>query len=371
MRSVPPSGRPGRAHGPPVYGLGVSEPTPQTFPFRLPFAGPVLDQAADQRADQDLIPRLRGEASTRVMLVHRDGPALTGEALTFVDAAALASIGDPDPDDPAAPLWLFLGFDGGAAGPARGYLALVLPDDGPAPGGPPAAGNPGRRSVGHGKEPMPGIPGAVWAPMREALAALPAWEAGLAMRAVALANWHRARWCPWCGGPTVVTESGWVRRCPAEGRELFPRTDPAVIMAVVDRPAGVDRPAREERILLGRPAVWPEARYSTLAGFVEPGESAEQAVRREVLEEVAVDVDDVAYLGSQPWPFPASLMLAFEARARTTEVRVDGVEVVDARWFTRPGLTSAVAAGEISLPPRASIARALIEHWLGAALPGL
>ncbi len=148
----------------------------------------------------------------------------------------------------------------------------------------------------------------------------------------------------------------------AQGVELYPRTDPAVIMTVVHG-EGPD-----ERLLLGHAAHWPERRFSTLAGYVEPGESLENAVRREVAEEAGVVVGDVAYRGSQPWPFPASLMLGFSARALTTELHVDGVELTDARWFTRAELADAVRSGEVLLPGRSSIARALVEDWFGARL---
>jgi NAD+ diphosphatase len=121
-------------------------------------------------------------------------------------------------------------------------------------------------------------------------------------------------------------------------------------------------------LLLGHNPAWPERRFSTLAGFVEPGESLESAVRREVAEEVGVPVGDVDYLGSQPWPFPASLMLGFTARALDAQVKADGVEITDARWFTRDELTRSVSSGEVLLPPGVSIARRLIEHWYGAEL---
>jgi NAD+ diphosphatase len=186
---------------------------------------------------------------------------------------------------------------------------------------------------------------------------LGARDAGLVVNAVALANWHATHsHCPRCGAPTRVATAGHTRVCEVDGSEHYPRTDPAVIMAVVDD---------DDRLLLGRQAVWPENRFSTLAGFVEPGESLEQAVRREVGEEVGVEIGDVDYLGSQPWPFPSSLMLGFVARARTVEIdRGDG-EIAEARWFTREGLRDDVAHGRVLLSPPVSIARRLIEHWYG------
>ena len=162
-----------------------------------------------------------------------------------------------------------------------------------------------------------------------------------------------------------MTTGGWVRRCAADDSEHYPRTDPAVIMLVRDR---------DDRALLGHQVAWPDGWFSTLAGFVEPGESAEAAVRREVHEESGVtigsDPDDVVYLGSQPWPFPNSLMLGFHAHASDVTVQADGVEIGEARWFTRDELKSSCATGEVRIPPAISIARRLIERWFGEPLPG-
>ncbi|GAC1445147.1 MAG: NAD(+) diphosphatase [Mycobacteriales bacterium] len=190
--------------------------------------------------------------------------------------------------------------------------------------------------------------------LREVGALLGDRDAGLLTHAVGLANWHASHpRCPRCGAPTEVARGGSVRRCTADGSEHFPRTDPAVIMLVTD---GADR------CVLGRQAVWPAGRYSTLAGFVEPGESAEQAVVREVAEETAVAVRDVIYRGSQPWPFPASLMLGYRAvcDADAVPVPADG-ELEDARWFDRAELRS---GGSLLLPTPVSIAWHLITDWL-------
>jgi NAD+ diphosphatase len=193
--------------------------------------------------------------------------------------------------------------------------------------------------------------------LREVALLLGARDAGLVVNAVALANWHATHThCPRCGAPTRVASGGHTRVCQVDGSEHYPRTDPAVIMAVVDK---------DDRLLIGRQAAWPEGRFSTLAGFVEPGESLEQAVRREVREEVGVEISGVDYLGSQPWPFPSSLMLGFVARAKTVEIdRGDG-EIAEARWFTREGLHDDVRSGRVLLSPPVSIARRLIEHWYG------
>ena len=188
--------------------------------------------------------------------------------------------------------------------------------------------------------------------IRDVGATLSDRDAGLYVSAIALANWHAThRRCPRCGEPTEPVAGGWVRRCRADGSEHFPRTDPAVIVLIHD---GGDR------CLLGRQPSWPPNRYSTLAGFVEPGESLEQAVAREIHEESNVHVDDIVYRGSQPWPFPASLMLGFEARAVAGEAAVGDDELEDVRWFSRDDLR----AGRPLLPPPASIAYWLIAGWL-------
>ncbi|MBO0842524.1 MAG: NAD(+) diphosphatase [Nocardioides sp.] len=191
-------------------------------------------------------------------------------------------------------------------------------------------------------------------------------EASYLLHAVGLAEWHRAtRFCPRCGDSLTPRAAGHELACPSE-HVVYPRTDPAVIMLVTDGDPGSD----EERCLLGNHARWPEGRYSTLAGFVEPGESLEDAVRREVAEEVGVRVGAVDYFGNQPWPLPASLMLGFYGHAATTEITCDGDEIRQAGWFTRTALKEAAESGEIVLPSGVSISRSLIETWYGGALPG-
>jgi NAD+ diphosphatase len=205
-------------------------------------------------------------------------------------------------------------------------------------------------------------PGGEWAGLREVGADLGDRDAGLMVTAVALDNWHDAHThCARCGRGTVPSVGGWVRVCPEDGSEHYPRTDPAVIVLVRDA---------DDRALLGRQARWPVGWFSTLAGFVEPGESAEDAVRREVAEESGAVVGEVAYLGSQPWPFPSSLMLGYHAWATSTELEVDGDEIAEARWFTREELAAACRTREVVLPPAVSIARRLVERWYGAQLPG-
>ncbi|MFB9250840.1 NAD(+) diphosphatase [Sphaerisporangium melleum] len=198
--------------------------------------------------------------------------------------------------------------------------------------------------------------------LRKVGAALGDRDAGLLVNAVALEAWHATHeHCPRCGSRTNILSGGHVRVCPNDGSQHFPRVDPAVIMLVHDG---------DDRCLLARGPQWPEGRYSVLAGFVEPGESLEQAVAREVLEEVGVTVAEPRYLGSQPWPFPRSLMLGFFARATSTEITLDPAEIAEAMWLTRSELGAAVENGEIRLPPGVSIARRLIETWYGSHLPG-
>ena len=204
----------------------------------------------------------------------------------------------------------------------------------------------------------------VLAGLREVGSRLDDRDAGLLVLAVGLANWHATHThCPRCGTPTVVASAGFTRVCPADQSEHYPRTDPAIIVLVTD--------ASGERCLLGSSARWAGRRFSTLAGFVEPGESAEAAVVREVGEESGVVVGEVDYLGSQPWPFPSSLMLGFTARALSPDAVpvADGVELLETRWFTRAEIDKGIADGSLGLPPAVSIARRLIEHWYGSELP--
>jgi len=198
--------------------------------------------------------------------------------------------------------------------------------------------------------------------LRQVGALLSDRDAGLLTHAVALANWHDTHThCPRCGTPTVPAPAGHLTTCPKDGTEHFPRLDPAVIMLVTDP---------EDRCLLARNALWPKGRMSVLAGFVEPGESAEHAVAREVFEETAITVGHIRYLGSQPWPMPRSLMLGFQAAAPAgQQITVDADEIGEARWFTREQMRAAIDAGELALAPTSSIARRLIEFWYGGELP--
>ena len=197
-----------------------------------------------------------------------------------------------------------------------------------------------------------------WHGLRRSGIGLTNRDAAIFTQGLALSNWHEThKYCPRCGTLTIVERAGWVRRCESDNLELFPRTDPAIIVGVVDE---------HDRILLGSQGVWEENRFSILAGFVEPGESLEAAVVREMQEEAGILVSNPEYLGSQAWPFPYSLMLGYTARYVGGTVTPDGEEIVKLRWFSREELKA--EANVLLLPGRLSIARAIIEHWLGEEL---
>lgn len=282
----------------------------------LALARAAVDRAAERRSDQAWLAAAWSSPQVQVVRTSRGTAAVVGDP----PALALDVVPDVGPERRA-----FLGVDGD-----RPFFSVELDE---------SDCDESFRSL------------------RDVGLLLGARDAGLVVNAVALANWHATHThCPRCGAPTRVASAGHTRLCEVDGSEHYPRTDPAVIMAVVDA---------DDRLLLGRQAVWPEGRFSTLAGFVEPGESLEQAVRREVGEEVGVEIGGVDYLGSQPWPFPSSLMLGFLARATTVEIdRGDG-EIAEARWFTRESLIEDVRSGRVLLSPPVSIARRLIEHWYG------
>jgi NAD+ diphosphatase len=192
--------------------------------------------------------------------------------------------------------------------------------------------------------------------LREVGGNLDADELALGMHAVGLANWHVTHThCARCGAKTVSDFGGTLRVCPEDSTQHHPRTDPAVIVLVKDR---------DDRILLGHQPIWPDKRFSTFAGFVETGESFEECVSREVFEEAGVYLTDINYLTSQPWPFPASIMIAFEAIThRPEEARPDGTEISEVRWFSRDEMKRAIATQDILLPPSISVARRMIETW--------
>jgi NAD+ diphosphatase len=290
----------------------------------LALARTAIDPVGERRKDTAWVAAAWADPRARVVVIH--------DGRTYVSGDRLAGL-RPDLAGDVEPI--LLGVDGDGA---PWFAALS-------------------------EQPLQDGPERVVAGLREVGDRLDDRDAGLFVQSVALTHWHRTHpHCARCGAATDMDAAGHIRRCPVCQTEHFPRTDPAVIVLVFDD---------DDRALLGHDPRWPDRRYSTLAGFVEPGESLERAVQREVMEEVGVAVTDVSYLGSQPWPFPASLMVGFKARCQDpSTLRVDGDEISDAAWFTRTELEAAVAAGEVVLPTGLSIARRLIEHWWGGVLPG-
>ncbi|GLW07582.1 NUDIX hydrolase [Microtetraspora sp. NBRC 13810] len=318
----------------------------------LLLARSAIDRSALLRNDAEWLKRVWADEATRVLVVD-EGRSLvrrTGEQIEVV----LTTPGEA----PQGERYL-LGVDPGGVA----YFAVSAPLPGTDPG----------REQGNGAAQPPRIVAPVRpadlgegetvpAGLRQVGSLLGDRDAGLMVYAVALEAWHATHeFCPRCGSRTVVKAGGHMRSCPQDGSQHFPRVDPAVIMLVRDD---------DDRCLLARGPEWPEGRFSVLAGFVEPGESLEHAVMREVAEEVGVKVRSPRYMGSQPWPFPRSLMLGFFAHAVSTEIECDDDEIAEARWFTRAELVAAMRSGEIRLPPEVSIARRLIETWYGGRLEG-
>jgi NAD+ diphosphatase len=312
----------------------------------LALARSEVDRSTARRGDADWLAAAWADPGTRVLVVQdgqapvrfRDGEAGDGDGQNSGGGAEELVFVSPQRAPGGVRFLLGTAADGvvyfGVAGPLPGQ------DGGPGL-------DPGVRPIS----------------LRQAGPLLSDRDVGLMTHAVALANWHATHGhCPRCGAVTEPALAGHSRRCVNDGSEHFPRLDPAVIMLVTDP---------DDRCLLARNAMWPERRVSILAGFVEPGESAEQAVAREVLEETGIVVGDARYVGSQPWPMPHSLMLGFRAAAAgSLEITVDEEEIAEARWFSRDELRAEIASGAIRLPPPVSIAHRIIESWYGAALGG-
>jgi NAD+ diphosphatase len=299
---------------------------------RLALSRSTVDRATQRRGDAAWIDAAWADPETRVLVVG------DSQALVATRDGQLELVFVPPEQAPEGTRFLLGVDDAGVA-----YFGVS--------GG--RGGEPGSRSGSSDAQPMA---------LRTAGALLSDRDAGLLTHAVALANWHDTHThCPQCGTPTVPAPAGHLTTCPADGTEHFPRLDPAVIMLVIDP---------EDRLLLARNALWPAGRMSVVAGFVEPGESAEHAVIREVYEETAIEVGQVRYLGSQPWPMPRSLMLGFQAVAKGGQrITVDADEIGEARWFSRAELLAAIGSGALGVAPTSSIARRLIEFWYGAELP--
>jgi NAD+ diphosphatase len=310
----------------------------------LPVRPALVDRGSAARIRPGMIDDLlAGPDALAVVLSDRQG-LVQGSTMVLVSARELLAELERAGSAPELVVYLGSALPGSDLPEGTELLLFVLPH----PPGPGTAGIPAD---------------AAWAGFRDVAAGLTATSTALFVESSAIANWHAAHThCPRCGTPTDVEAGGWVRRCPADKSEHYPRTDPAIIVTVV----GADG-----RLLLGGGGPLDARNYSTLAGFVEPGESLEQAVVREIQEEVGVRVAACQYLGSQSWPFPASLMLGFTAVTEDTQATPDGVEVTRARWFSREELQEAVLSGEITISSRLSIARSLIEHWYGGRIRDL
>lgn len=306
------------------------------------FTGATLDRAADgRRADNAWVEAQRTHPNARMLVARDEGVAAEDGALRLRPLGA------------AAGMQVLLGLD--AEGPVWAVDEQPPPPDAATPT---LIGAGGRRG-----EPAPQAPG--WISLRDAAGSLSQAEGGLAGYAASLLNWHRShRFCANCGAETAPGEAGFVRACRRCGSQHHPRTDPVVIMLVTG----------EDRVLLGRQPSWPARRYSALAGFVGPGESLEEAVAREVFEEAGVQVAEPVYVSSQPWPFPASLMLGFEVRWTGGRPGGTDPELQDVRWFEREQIAAAALRNaeweheeleaEVQLPPGSAIARRLIDGWL-------
>ena len=295
-------------------------------PALPPFTGMALDRASTERKDPAWIRARLGDPASRVIAAGHEG-VLVRDGDRATPALVRGAVPAGQEAEP-----ILLGLDGAAALFAIDLDGLAPDDRGQA------------------------IDGSHLMSLREAGALMAPAEAGLAAYVMALLNWDRRhRFCANCGNATDVVEAGYSRHCPHCGANHFPRTDPVVIMTVES----------DDRMLLGRRPGWPAGRLSVLAGFVSPGESAEEAVTREVQEESGIIARDPVFVASQPWPFPASLMLGFHAVSEGGEPRVNDDELDEVGWYPRDAVQEAIDGGDpgFQLPPAVSIARFLIDRW--------
>ena len=333
-------------------GTSVSPHTPLAANHLLDTVLPVhpalIDRGSAARLKPGMLEELLQSGAAQAMVLSGRQALVNGSRLVLLDAAELARHLQDTPYAPEQLIYLGSALPGSDLAAGTPLVLFLLPQQ-------------FEVQAEEFEDHIAGIPeGAQWAGFRDIAATLNPTDTAIFIEASAIANWHATHThCPRCGTATAPEAGGWVRRCPADGSEHYPRTDPAIIVTVVG-PDG--------RLLLGGGGPLDARNYSTLAGFVEPGESLEQAVVREIGEEVGVRVTACQYLGSQPWPFPASLMLGFTATTADTDPTPDGVEVTRARWFSRSELQAAVLSGEIVISSRLSIARALIEHWYGGVI---
>lgn len=297
-----------------------------------------IDRDSSRRDNPDLFDLLWADPATRVLAVHE------GKVLLNLEPSATSASLNLHPVDAVT------------SAQFRVYLGLTT-SDAVEPSGTPVVLAVLSTNGAHQLEPNPDA----WHDVRKTRVSLSERDSTLYLQALALANFHQSHsHCARCGKPTMIQQGGWSRICLEDNRQTFPRTDPAIIVAVTDD---------EDRILLGSQGVWEANRWSVLAGFVEAGEDLVTTVIREVEEESGVHVHQVEYFSSQAWPFPNSLMIGFRAKLDPSfgnqELRPDGVEIVKVRWFSRDEVREGIANHSLVLPGPITIARRLIEDWFG------
>jgi NAD+ diphosphatase len=315
------------------------------------FGGAGLDRAAELRGDAAALAALRAAPEARMVVFWRGKPLVCGPER---DKLALLPPQTPALTGPAAGLEMFLGRDASGAGIFAVDLDGWEPED------------QDLGQVGGFFDPSeqvhPGLPeGHAFVELRRVMTRLDAADAERAATGKALISWHAIHgFCARCGAASTVSQAGWQRTCPSCGGHHFPRTDPVVIMLIT----------HGNSVLMGRSPGWPPGMFSLLAGFVEPGETLEAAVRREVREEAGVPVGEVTYLASQPWPFPASLMIGCAGRALDREITIDPVEIEAAMWVSREEMMQAFAGEHPLIRParKGAIAAFLLEAWLADRL---
>jgi len=320
---------------------------------QVTFGGSGLDRAAHIRADRVQLETAQNNPKARCVVLWRGKPLVTGEgrdelALVEMDHLVLQA-GTMGPDN-----LIFLGFGHDQAPVFACDISTWKPD------------NLDNSALGQFLDPSeqhhPALPEThVFVELRRVMARLNPRDAELAAAAKALMEWHRSHgFCATCGAPSKVSHAGWQRTCPTCGTHHFPRTDPVVIMLIT----------HGSSVLMGRSPGWPEGMYSLLAGFLEPGETLEAAVRREVMEEAGVPVGAVSYLASQPWPFPASLMIGCAGEALSRDLTIDPIEIEDALWVTRDEMMTVFAGEHAILKPArtGAIAHFLLQNWLADTL---
>jgi len=316
---------------------------PHDFNSRLALSRHSTDRNGVARMRPELFNELWEDDATRVIVLWKGRARMVANALVLMSPSEMNAAGlGLEASSDALRLYLGESLEG-APGEAAGtsFVAVVLSDE---------------------QAQALQAPEENWSDLRLIAPVLTDRDAGLFTQALALANWHLSYGhSPKSGAATQPDQAGWIRTSPVDGAQVFPRTDPAIIVMITDH---------DDRLLLGNNALWEPNRFSLLAGYVEPGESLEAAVIREVFEESGVTVVDPVYLGSQPWPFPASLMLGFHAKLApgfdAADLTPDGEEILAVKWFTRDELRASTET--IILPGPVSIARAMIEHWLGEKL---